>query len=70
MSAPADGMTLRDWFAGMALTGELASISTDESAEATAKAAIRNGLTACEQVAFNCYEMADAMIATRGKEGA
>lgn len=44
--------------------------TVNESAEATAKAAIRNGRTACEQVAANCYEMADAMLAARGKEEA
>lgn len=67
---PQDGMTLRDWFAGMALTGELASLAGEACVEATAKAAIRAGRTACEQVAANCYEMADAMLAARGKEEA
>mgnify|MGYP006870079407 CR=1 FL=1 len=57
---------LRDWIAGMALTGELASTSTKEAAEATAKAAVASGRTVEQQVAANCYRIADAMLAARG----
>ena len=59
------GMSLRDWFAGMALTGEIASSSTALACESTAKAAIRNQRTIEQQIAWNCYQMADAMIAAR-----
>jgi hypothetical protein len=47
------GMSLRDWFAGQALAGWLASFPP----EALPKA------TACASLA---YDMADAMIAARG----
>lgn len=62
-----EGLSMRDWFAGMALSGELASLSTAESVEPTARAAALNGRSACEHIAFNCYEMADAMLAARNR---
>ena len=59
--APFDGMTLRDWFAGQALTGlvqkpygEPGEWSLDESAEYTACAA---------------YAFADAMLSERTPDG-
>ena len=51
-----NGMTLRDWFAGQALMGQIASEApdfVDKDAEATAK---------------RCYQIADAMLAEREKE--
>ena len=49
------GMSLRDWFAGQALTS-LASVDRDVE---------RFGV---EDVAMECYQLADAMIAQRGME--
>ena len=45
------GMSLRDWFAGRALTGLLATYTTDE--------------VAWEKVAARAYGLADAMLAAR-----
>jgi hypothetical protein len=55
------GMRLRDWFAGMALQGQL---SCGETCAALSKANV-TGL----EVARSCYDWADAMLAAR-KEGA
>lgn len=60
--------TLRDEFAMAALTGELASSSTAESAEATAKAAVKAGLEPAQYLAKLCYEIADAMLAARNNQ--
>lgn len=46
-----DGMTLRDWFAGQALVGLMAS----DDAEA------------CDKDAAYAYRLADAMLAERAK---
>ena len=56
-----NGMSLRDWFAGMALQGQL---SCGETCAALSKANV-TGL----EVARSCYDWADAMLAAR-KEGA
>ena len=45
------GMSLRDWFAGRALTGLLSTYTTDE--------------VAWEKVAHRAYGLADAMLAAR-----
>lgn len=63
-----NGMSMRDWFAGMALAGELASFSTHDSCAASAKAALESGIEIEEQIAFNCYSLADAMLAARERE--
>jgi hypothetical protein len=63
-----NGMSLRDWFAGKALLGEIitsCSDATPESAEALADAARENGQTVEERLAFNAYRLADAMLAER-----
>ena len=53
----ADGMTLRDWFAGHALAGECAAQETAIC-----------GTSAARELAVRCYAMADAMLAAR-KDG-
>lgn len=61
------GMSLRDWFAGMALQGELASTAGVESSQATGEAAAKRGVDPAIHVALTCYEMADAMLKARTK---
>lgn len=51
---PWDGMSLRDWFAGMAMQGELASE--------------QYGNKDCKMLAEWCYLVADAMLQARGKQ--
>ena len=48
-----NGMTLRDWFAGQAMTGVLALQDADERSY--------------ENLAMHCYAFADAMLAAREK---
>jgi len=55
------GMTLRDYFAGQALAGWLASYGENMEHPSA------NGTI--ETVAKHAYEMADAMLAARSKEG-
>ncbi len=50
-----DGMTLRDWFAGQALTGWLASYDADQSVKA-------------KSLAEFAYGVADAMLEARKKK--
>ena len=61
MSDDGRGMSLRDWFAGMALQGWLASWSSESKHPVEVE-------KAAKLVASNSYAMADAMIAAR-KEG-
>lgn len=59
---PSSGMTLRDWFAGMALQGMLASphLCAD----------IPDDIALVDAVPAKAYDYADAMLATREqKEG-
>ena len=53
----APGLSIRDWFAGMALQGQL-------SCPETIVALSKGGFTAVE-VAASCYEWADSMLAAR-----
>lgn len=55
------GMTLRDWFAGMALQGDLAGETEHFRTEAT------NKHTREENLAINAYRIADAMLKAREK---
>jgi len=54
-TVPAQGMTLRDWFAGQALNGYLASWNDE----------IPNEFFEPDYVAGRVYEFADAMIKAR-----
>lgn len=58
-----DGMTLRDWFAGMALQGMVAAMRSDEGAAAYNDIAESEGLTPPQLVAALAYRYADAVIA-------
>ncbi len=49
------GMTLRDWFAGQALAGYMGAPEVPSTAGA---------------IAFDCYDIADAMLAQRKEEKA
>lgn len=57
-TAPNLGMTLRDYFAGQALAGELVSISA---------LPISKDETAVEHFARGAYSLADAMLKERAK---
>lgn len=50
------GMTLRDYFAGQALTGIMANIEYLKLIDET---------KAGQTISFNCYEIADAMLKQR-----
>jgi hypothetical protein len=49
------GMTLRDYFAGQALSGWLASFTGDDTPER-------------KRIGVFCYQMADAMLAARERK--
>jgi hypothetical protein len=67
----ASGMSLRDWFAGRLAAAEVASAGANlDAAEALAEAADIAGQTIPERIAFNAYQVADAMLAEREKGGA
>lgn len=51
------GMTLRDYFAGQALAGDLAAWTRED-----------DGSFKPEDVAIRCYKVADAMLRERAKE--
>jgi len=53
------GMTLREWYAGCALQGLLASIQTNALASASATDA---------NIAIRCFALADQMIAASGRK--
>lgn len=55
-TSPQPGMSLRDWFAGQASVGLLASPSTKITASS-------------QELAEACYEFADAMLAARERKG-
>lgn len=58
------GMTLRDWFAGQALTG---SIATSGSIQGVVEIAEKYGQGNARIRADYCYAIADAMLALRKK---
>lgn len=55
------GMTIRDWFAGMAMQGYIAYMGCE--AEATGSMGGQNS----KVLALNAYKFADAMLAEREK---
>lgn len=62
-----EGMTLRDYFAAAAMNADLISSGAlDGPANALAEAAIANNRTVEDQIAFNAYALADAMLKARG----
>lgn len=64
MSAMVD---LRDRFAAKAMHAELMTCGVPGKAcDALVKAAVAAGREPEEQIAFNAYKMADAMLAARG----
>ena len=58
---PQEGMSLRDWFAGMALPALIAKIPIDKLVSA------READRACDAVVSGAYQTADAMLAERAK---
>ena len=64
------GVSVLDYFAAKALQAEIitsASDATPESAAAVIEAAERAGRTPMQQMVFNAYEWADAMLVERSK---
>ena len=57
-----EGMSLRDWFAGMALQGMYANPKYLEACKGTSE---HRGMDFADVVAMSAYENADAMIAER-----
>jgi hypothetical protein len=60
-----EGMTLRDYFAGQALTGLL---SNEQWCRRLDKAAAKQVVGFKEAVAFSAYEMADKMLKARKRK--
>jgi hypothetical protein len=54
-SAAQGGMSLRDWFAGQALAGDMATMTTTDAR------------FHAERIAERCYLVADALLAERAK---
>jgi hypothetical protein len=64
--SPADGMSLRDYFAAWVMHSELVTAGAlPAPAKALRDSARMAGQTVTERVAFLSYEMAEAMIAER-----
>lgn len=60
------GMSLRDWFAGQALAGLQANGVISENAAEMGKV---TKMRDTQWRSVMCYEMADAMLAARAKQG-
>ena len=56
--APCDGMTLRDYFAGQAISQIIAVCANDTT----------HGMTEADYFACRAYEIADAMLKARGQQ--
>lgn len=59
------GMSLRDWFAGQALAGQLASLTNAEVVKVANETAKELGTTPFEWAAASAYKFADAMLSQR-----
>jgi hypothetical protein len=60
------GLSVRDYFAAKAMHAELTTASlSDANCEALIEAAAKAGMTIEQRIAFNSYELADAMLAAR-----
>jgi hypothetical protein len=59
------GMSLRDWFAGMALTAHCSAALTTDGAAAFEDVARKKSITVEQVMANASYEMADAMLKAR-----
>jgi hypothetical protein len=64
------GMSLRDWFAGQALSGNLASQCKSSFWAFNVIQNEENNKEALQGVARLCYDLADAMLAQREKDQA
>lgn len=62
-----DGMTLRDWFAGMALQGYTASLCSEYKCRLFTAMAAELGKSLPETLSHMAYVDADAMLAQRNK---
>lgn len=67
--APVDigacGLQLVDYLAGQVIIGEFASTSTLEAADATARGAAKMNHSIEQHLAFNAYQVAEAMVAEK-----
>ena len=61
------GMSLRDWFAGLALQGMLASLNRPDLLEEFNQTADKVEVSNCQLHAMMAYNIADAMLAEREK---
>jgi len=66
----APGMSLRDWFAGQALAGDLAAMGSTDTRlfQLRMKVAEIEGVTMAAVCAGEAYVQADAMLAARERE--
>lgn len=63
-----EGMSLRDYFAAKAMHAELNTAGALEGPrDALVEAATKAGRSVEDQIAFNSYELADAMLRGRGR---
>jgi cytosine/adenosine deaminase-related metal-dependent hydrolase len=63
-----NGMSLRDWFAGQALAGHIATLSNPVNIEALLVISRNRGVPFTLHIAQMSYEIADAMLKARNKE--
>lgn len=66
---PAKGLTKREWFAGMALQGQMASVVSAARHKEMIAAASELNLTVPEWLAFSSFNIANAMLRESEKGG-